>query len=126
MFILGDDYPTVRDHVGEALEDGYPSTLSRRSPSWPRGWLNSHKGAGKAYDGGSGTQCDEYPWAASMEGGEFGAVSLKSVDQKDNGGAGSQLRWFHERCKVPANDTKFKYKVVVVKGLPETGYICNR
>lgn len=100
----------------------------RCSPgSSPRteGWIEKFKGPGKPCSGGSGTECDEYPFAASMEGGSQGNVSLRSVNGPQNGGAGIQLRWFYKKCKVPKNDPGTKYKVVAARGL-ETGYVCSR
>ena len=125
IFILGDNYAQVRDHVGDALGNGYPSMLSAKSSPYPRGWLDKHKKSGKECDGGAGTDCDEYPWAASMEGGEKNSPSLRSVDRYQNRGAGSTIRWFYQNCKIKKDDAGQKYKVIAIKGLSESGYICR-
>ncbi len=124
MFILGDDYDEVREHVGSALGGGRPSLLSRRVPSHNRDWMI--KGAVGRCTKSRLTNCDEYPWAAAIEGGEGNNVSLRSVNASQNKGAGSTLRWFHEKCKIPANTPAVKYKVLAVRGIARTGYVCQR
>jgi RHS repeat-associated protein len=124
MFILGDDYDEVREHVGSALSDGQPSFLSRRAPPHKRDWMKTGT-VGRCLKS-SLTNCDEYPWAAAIEGGEHNNVSLRSVNGSQNKGAGSTLRWFHEKCKIPANTPAVKYKVLAVKGIARTGYVCQR
>lgn len=126
IFLIGDDNAEVRDHVGDALMDGRPSMLSRRSPPWSRSWLRAHKVPGGACPGGSSTDCDEYPWAASMEGGPFNNVSLRSLNASQNRSVGGHLGAFYNRCAIPANTPSRKYKVVPMKGLPMTGYVCSR
>lgn len=126
IFILGDNYDQVRDHVGDAFGDGYPSLLSAKDPPWSRSWLDALKGPGKSCSGAAGTDCDEYPFASSLEGGQLNGPSLRSVSASQNRGAGAQLRWFYEKCQVPKNIPAQKYKVLAIKGLPETGYVCAR
>ncbi|SFK25795.1 putative Ig domain-containing protein [Lysobacter sp. cf310] len=126
MFLVGDDSSEVREHVGDALSEGKPSMLSRQEPPHSRAWLRLNKGPGRACAGGAGTDCDEYPWAASREGGAANDVSLRSVNESQNRSVGSHLRWFHARCGIPANTPSRKYKVVAVRGLPVTGYVCSR
>lgn len=126
MYIVGDDYYEIRDHIGDAINDGKPSMLSRKTPGYSRGWLESRKGLGKPCTNAPGTQCDEYPFASSIEGGAANDVSLRSVDAPQNSGAGSQLRWFYTKCNIPANNPSRKYKVLTMKGIPKTGYICGR
>jgi RHS repeat-associated protein len=127
MFILGDDTSSVRDHIGDAMRSNSPSMLSR-GPDQGRDWIERHKGPGKPCSGGSSMDCDEYPFNASRQGGEFNypaKVSLRSVTAGENRRAGAHLRWFHERCNIPENGSK-EYKVMAVKGIPRTGYICGR
>nr|WP_295770559.1 RHS repeat-associated core domain-containing protein [Rhodoferax sp.] len=125
IFILGDDYDEVRSHVGDAMGDGKPSMLSA-SHRQPDSWLRKHKGPGKPCSNAPGTQCDEYPFGSSMEGGEFGNVSLRSVNASQNSGAGSQLGWFYTKCHIPKNNPASKYKVLAISGLTRTGFVCGR
>jgi Deoxyribonuclease NucA/NucB len=125
VFMVGDDYNEVRDHIGDAFTDFKPRFLSRKSPAWSRGWLEKYKGPGKPCNGGPGTDCDEYPFAASMEGGSGGDVSIRSVNAGQNRGAGSQLRWFYDKCNIPPNNSGKKYGVIAIRGL-DTGYVCSR
>ncbi len=81
---------------------------------------------GGACNGGSGTQCDEYPFASTLEGGQFNSVSLRSVNGSQNAGAGAQLGWFYTKCNIPKNDPSKKYKVISMRGLPQTGFVCAR
>lgn len=125
LYVLGDDHNEVRDHVSQAFSDGKPRSLSRRDPSHDRGWIEKYKKPGMPCNGGPSTNCDEYPWAAAMEGGERGNVSLRSLDASQNKSAGATLRWFHAHCGIPANSPAFKYRVLAVKGV-QTGYVCKR
>ena len=126
MFIVGDDYDEVRDHIAKAQFDGKPESLSRMDPANSRSWVEAHKGPGKLCDGGSTTDCDEYPFAASMEGGRLNSVSLKSVNASQNRGAGAQLRWFYANCRIVPNVPTEKFRVLAISKLPSTGYICKQ
>ena len=122
MLIVGDDNNEVRDHISDALGVGYPSRVHRRIKENPRGWLRKYKGPGKACDDLS-KQCDEYPMAIHVEGGESNAPSLRSVDGAQNGSVGSLARWLHEKCQIPVNG---EYMVAPIKGMPVSGYICGK
>ena len=124
VFILGDDVSEVRGHVSDALEMGYPRSVTRASSSHPRGWLEPKKQKGQICDSkGRPNDCDEYPMAAMTQGGEMNAPSLRSLNSSQNRSAGAQLRWFHSKCKIqPSTDN---YRVVAMSGV-STGYICGR
>jgi hypothetical protein len=131
IFVLGDNYPTVRDHVGDAISQNLsPSTLNRLYPVPPgRSWLAPYKGPGKPCTNAAGTQCDEYPWASSTQGLAvptnavgIGGVSLRSVPSGDNMGAGGKLGAFYAACRVRPLQ---QYKVLAIKGL-NSGYVCTR
>ncbi len=126
IFILGDDYNEVRDHVGDAIRDGKPSMLTKREPAYSRNWLTSQKGTGKPCSNASGTQCDEYPFASTIEGGGGNDVSLRSVNSGQNLGAGAQLKWFYTKCNIRANNAVSKFKVMAMQGISKSGYICGR
>jgi RHS repeat-associated protein len=126
IFVLGDNYPSVRDHVGDAIGTNLsPSLLNRRLPGG-RGWLNAYKGPGKPCSGGPGTQCDEYPFNASMQGYPnsvvgIGGISLRSVPAGENSGAGGKLGAFYSSCRIPTGGA---YKVIPIKGVP-SGWVCQ-
>ena len=104
---------------------GHPRVVTRGAKSWPRGWLKNHKGPGKRCDksSSSGYECDEYPMAIHVEGGEHNSPSLKSVNAGQNGWIGNRARWLHEHCQLPVGG---KYLVAAVPGIPISGYICKR
>jgi hypothetical protein len=126
IFIVGDDNSEVQQHIGEAIADLKPPMLSRASTAHDRDWIDAFRGPGKACSGAAGTDCDEYPFAASMEGGQFGNVSLKSVNASQNRSVGAHLRWFYNRCKVPADNPSKKYAVIPMRGIEPTGYVCAK
>ncbi|WP_305847099.1 RHS repeat-associated core domain-containing protein [Rhodoferax sp. AJA081-3] len=126
MFILGDDTASVRDHIGDAMTSNFSPSILTRGPDQGRGWLEKYKGPGKPCSGGSSMDCDEYPFNASRQGGEANypaKVSLRSVQPGENRRAGAHLGWFHEKCNISESGTT-QYKVVAMKGIPRTGYIC--
>lgn len=123
-FYLGDDTSSVRDHVGDAISDLIPSNLSR-APSHGH-WYTAYVGPGLPCSGAAGTQCDEYPFNATNEGGPDNypaKVSLRSVAQPDNSRAGGYLGAFYIKCNISQNK---EYKVVAVRGIDRSGYICGR
>ena len=61
-----------------------------------------------------------------MEGGPANNVSLRSLNASQNRSVGGHLGAFYNRCAIPANTPSRKYKVVPMKGLPITGYVCSR
>jgi RHS repeat-associated protein len=124
FLVYGDDVREVRDHVGDAQSSQSPRVL-RRGPSHGR-WYGSYIGPGLPCSGASGTQCDEYPFNATLEGGPAnypGIVSLRSVAQGDNARAGGYLGGLYTICGV-SNGSSFR--VVPIKGLPISGPVCRR
>ena len=73
--------------------------------------------------GAPGTDCDEYPMATHVEGGELNSPSLRSVNFSQNRSVGSFARHLHEKCRVAVGE---KYMVVPMKGIPISGYICKK
>ena len=124
VFILGDDVGEVRGHVSDALEMGYPRSVTRIFPSHPRGWLRPHKRPGQICDRkGRPNDCDEYPMAAMTQGGQMNSPSLRSVNSGQNQLAGSYLGSFYSKCNIrPTTDN---YRVVAMSGVG-TGYICGK
>ncbi|AXQ31159.1 hypothetical protein D0B54_21860 [Solimonas sp. K1W22B-7] len=130
LLLIGDDVREVRDHISAAKQGGISGGLSRKSPANSRYWLEAYKGVGKPCTKASGTECDEYPFAATNEGGKHNynggvGVSLRSVSAPDNAKAGGYLGAFYNRCGIPSN-SGYKFVVVPVIGLPQTGYVCAR
>ncbi|WP_261858900.1 putative Ig domain-containing protein [Photobacterium sanguinicancri] len=121
IFVVGDDTPEARDHIGDAQSVGYPAILNRIKPPHPRGWLRKFKGPGKICDGGAGTDCDEYPYASSQQGGKNGFVSLRSINSYQNQHSGRLLGQFYSKCNINSGDS---YKVLPVKGISVSGWIC--
>lgn len=125
LFIVGDDTPTVRDHVGDAKTNGSPGTLSK-GPSHGRWYAPRYVGAGKPCSGAAGTECDEYPFNATNEGGPAhypATVSLRSVVDSDNSRAGGYLGQFYRKCGAAQAAS---YKVVAARGISRGGYVCAR
>ena len=122
MLIVGDDNQEVRRHISDALGSFYPARVHRQKPTHSRGWLASQRGPGKPCNDLS-KDCDEYPMATHVEGGQLNSPSLRSVDASQNRSVGSTTRWLHEKCSIRPNDS---YHVIPLKGMPITGYICGR
>ena len=124
MLVVGDNNNEVQDHIayaqGELLK---PRAVTRRFESHKRYWLERHKGPGKMCTGAPGTDCDEYPMATHVEGGELNSPSLRSVNFSQNRSVGSFARHLHEKCRVAVGE---KYMVVPMKGIPISGYICKK
>lgn len=122
IFVVGDDTSEARDHIGDAQSVGYPAILNRISPPHDRAWLRKFKGPGKICDGGYGTDCDEYPYASSHQGGPNGFVSLRSINSYQNQHSGRLLAQFYRKCNINSGDS---YKVLPVKGIAVSGWICT-
>jgi RHS repeat-associated protein len=124
-FYLGDDTSSVRDHVGGVLSDRIGLSNLSRAPSHGH-WYSAYIGPGLPCSGAAGTQCDEYPFNATNEGGPDNypdSVSLKSVDQPDNSRAGGYLGAFYTKCNITQDK---EYRVVAVRGIARSGYICGK
>jgi RHS repeat-associated protein len=96
---LGRDVSLHTMHVRAALDESSASPLlNYRNEQHPRRWLQ-YTAECKGRTGlGTGLDCDEYPYAASVQGGQanhrFGAVYLRPVLSADNQLAGNRL--FHK------------------------------
>jgi hypothetical protein len=58
------------------------------------------------------TNCDEYPYYSTMEGGP--GASLKNIDADDNQKEGRLLQDFRTACKVTTTDPEFMVAPLVV------------
>jgi hypothetical protein len=77
--------------------------------------------------------CDEYPYATSLEGGPLnyaeGAAALDPVVIPDNRGAGGKLRAFYNNldCPVPKDQgSKSRFMVVPMPESPLTFWTCGK
>jgi hypothetical protein len=113
---IGDSTPRHREIVTTAITWGAPMILTRREPPRPRGWLKC-VGSVK-YDG---LDCDEYPYAASHEGGPFGLTFTALNTPMDNQGAGRVLGAMLGSCGVRGNAVQGDpYSVFPI---PEGGHV---
>ena len=120
--IVGDDKNEVRDHISDALWSGYPGNVRKRYEPHPRGWLRRHKVPGGVCPDRS-KDCDEYPMAIHIEGGELNSPSLRSVNLSQNRSVGRIAGWLHEKCNIPVGG---RYEVVPIRGVSRTGFICGK
>jgi hypothetical protein len=136
IIFLGDDFSQHRDFVSQAFFDASASPLLNwRDEPHDRDWLRNKNGneCGVGRTGGTtGDDCDEYPYASSVQGGQanyqMGYVKLKPVNSVQNQDAGRFLyRRLLKPCGLsriggshpqPAFDGKSLYAVVPVPGLP--------
>ena len=124
MLIIGNDNDQIQDHISDAQANLFkPKVVTRRYKSHDRSWLRHHIGPNRSCSGMTGTDCDEYPMAIHVEGGEQNIPSLRSVSASQNRSVGALARWLHTKCKVSVNE---KYIVVPMSGMPASGYICKR
>ena len=124
ILFVGDGNNEVRDHIHLAqTKRGKPRIVTKNDRTHSRRWLEKHKGPGKACPNVSkgSVECDEYPMASNVEGGE-GKASLMSVSASQNHSVGGFVGALHKHC-VPVYG---KYIVQPIFGVYETGYFCNR
>jgi hypothetical protein len=139
VFIIGSNEKEIYEHVDRYFgQYNNHNVFHRQSPEHNRAWLRTSKASGKCgavygqavTGGGTGKQCDEFPMAAMIEGGEAnfdgGRVSLRAANSAQNGSVGSHLRWFYERCKIPPNDSSTNGAFFVRLGDGPTRYECGK
>jgi RHS repeat-associated protein len=130
-FVLGADAGAHTQHVADAIAAGRPQSLRRKPPpAHNRKWLNAFRGPGMPCENTtkeSGRDCDEYPFAATEEGGQYGNVSIRGMSASDNrlGGAYLQSR-FYDPCDVPAGPSADPFLVIASAQIPVSGGICKR
>lgn len=103
IIVYGENHGELTEHISDAywsLKDSQV-ILTNLGSQWSRGWLNNHRGVGQACfntSKGSGYQCDEYPFASTVQGGEDnyieGNVSIRAINQRDNSSGGQLLGGF--------------------------------
>lgn len=100
VIVYGQPHNELTEHISDAYWTlKYPQVvLKNRGSQWSRSWLNNHRGVGQACFNtrkGSGYQCDEYPFASTVQGGENnyiqGNVSIRAINQRDNSSGGQLL-----------------------------------
>lgn len=129
VFISGNDVQSATDHdldaiVGAPAHDGYVAESDH--PQWAK--LNYESGSGKsrtwltsdlrcAGQVGPDTQCDEYPFLASEQGGQGGSPSLRPILAADNGLQGTRYGNFVTSCRLagpPAQDPGDPFLVIPI------------
>jgi hypothetical protein len=135
ILFYGGDVSEVTEHIFDAVMNGKTAFLHRRYPVHDRGWMKTKKYRKFCYDKRKqGQECDEYPFAAAVEGGkrnfDRGKVSLEPISAIDNNVAGRVwLNGFYRICGIPTGYTrpnrKTFYVVVPVADAPVTLPYCG-
>ena len=108
--------------VTRAMSRWAPFSLMRRILRWDRSWLRTTDCQGSNADM---TDCDEYPYASTHQGGQFGLGTVAIINRSDNRSAGGSLRQFYKRCGIAGNEMSGdQFFVLPVKGVPTFG-ICS-
>jgi RHS repeat-associated protein len=129
----GVDTPETTAHIRDAIISNPRWLLLHYiRPGHDRGWWNlarhrHDQRCGKGITGGNtGKDCDEYPFASALQGGESNNPSLRAVTSSDNQKNGRQLWRFLSRCKLEANDPIYgAYLVIPTGGIP-VPWICRQ
>ncbi|MEO6116794.1 MAG: NucA/NucB deoxyribonuclease domain-containing protein, partial [Pseudolysinimonas sp.] len=127
IYAPGSDVKDARDHDLDAILGGQPSVLHYVSGTdkaagidgvvagVPAGWYNRvlyQECGGSANFGDPGTECDEYPYYTSAEGGP--GASLRTISEVDNGKEGTQLSRFYSVCGLVSRGTALQSQFAVV------------
>jgi hypothetical protein len=96
--------PAIADHVRDAQQAGKPSVLTRASSIQAR---RNRRASGCGRWRGPNS-CDEYPFAASQQGGR--AASVRGVPLRENLRQGGDLIAFFNKHRIPVGGA---FKVVV-------------
>ena len=132
IIVFGGDVKMAAKHYQDVILDNPRlGALSRRYPPASRGWIYSKPGCmgtGKS----TGLDCDEYPFAASEQGGRENyrggaGVSLRPVLAADNQAAGRKLGTFYGACNIsknPNSDDKW-FGVIADPTVPTTYWKCD-
>ncbi|WP_037465278.1 NucA/NucB deoxyribonuclease domain-containing protein [Shimazuella kribbensis] len=97
-----DKYPSVADHIKDAIRKGKPSTctIDRKGADQNRDDSLANVPTKKGYDR------DEFPMAMCKEGGK--GADIRYIKPKENRGAGS---WFSNKVRKYPNGTVVKINV---------------
>ncbi len=127
LVVIGSNHPESQKHIGDAQvgkgSNGVPISplvTYKKGANKSRGWISRSSECEGKNKAGSGKQCDEYPYAASVEGGKkrymSGRVSLRPISASDNQGSGGVYGRAVRRGKsgdkyliVPYGPTSFYY-----------------
>jgi RHS repeat-associated protein len=122
LLVLGKDVREHTQHVKEAQLSGLRAVL-HYSPNSSGRWYRNKP---ECKNGAAGTDCDEYPFGKTIEGGpnnyDAGMVSLKRISSVDNQLGGSYFSAMLRVCGL-SGGSEF---AVVPTGLKQSGYICGR
>lgn len=133
VIVFGKDMGMATKHYQDVILDNPKlGALSRRYPPNSRGWIYSKPGCKGMTGALSGLDCDEYPFAASEQGGQSNyrdgnGVSLRPVVARDNQAAGRLLGTFYGVCDISKNsnsDDKW-YGVVADDAIPTSYFKCD-
>ena len=126
IFMPGADYPEATDHRIDAIA-GWPAWVQLTRKTGPRDpW---YRGQSTCVNKPAGTDCDEYPYNRTYEGGNPGATkrppSLRPVAPLDNQGEGSAWGRFLASCNVPDGGTFLVIPLPPALGIPTQEHVCN-
>ena len=126
IFFSGRDVPEATDHDIEALATN-PAWVALNYENRTR--TNWYRSDPRCISLETGTDCDEYPFNATAQGGEYAAppVSLKQIDSAQNQNQGSYYSAFLTACKVRERPAMDFLAVPVPESLVEvpTFRVCN-
>jgi hypothetical protein len=118
----GMDLPDHQSHILRAITRGMKPMLLHRyrgtgtKPGWSRAWLSGDSRCVAARQ--SGLNCDEYPFATSLEGGSHNNPSVQGVDPTESVLQGGRLSAFYGSCSVSEGD---EFVVLPVPAVPTVG-----
>jgi hypothetical protein len=106
FIIYSDRMPTIAEHVLSAFRRGHPNTLTYIGGALSGG--NRKAACLRAIPRRKGEQCDEYPFASTLEGGSNASIWL--VPEKENQRQGGDLSAFILLNNLKAGD-RFRVEV---------------
>jgi hypothetical protein len=119
IYSPGQDVPEAEQHDFDAIGAGQPSVLhymnstDKTARGTSSGWYSAvaynNCGLGST-PAAPNTECDEYPYYSSAEGGP--GASLRQISADDNGRQGNQLQTFYSQCGLNGTGTSSEYIVV--------------
>ena len=128
VFIVGDTTPEHRAVVTTAMLNGAPFGLHYYKAGHDRGWLISDRKCKGSRLNGAFTDCDEYPYASSYEGGKNNAnyTTTQVISASDNQHAGRMLGAMYKVCKMQDRESFNVIPLANDAGTPiPTSYLCH-
>lgn len=102
--------PAIAEHTLSAFKNGHSQILTYLGPSSPQTRINRARNCNTNIPRRSGTECDEYPYASTEEGGQFNShIALVPVEEHRK--QANDLRHFYSLNQLKQHD-QFQVKVV--------------